>query len=69
MIRNKYKHILDNLRDKFMKRGGKRHYNYFDIYEEEKYKDDLFPANNQSIFYTKSKVQEVKEKWLANEDV
>ena len=52
-----------------MKRGGKRHYNYFDIYEEEKYKDDLFPANNQSIFYTKSKVQEVKEKLLANEDV
>ena len=45
----------------------KRPYSYFDLLEEEKYKDDLFPATVHSLFYSKGKSDEIKKSYAKNE--
>jgi hypothetical protein len=47
--------VLQGLREKYYKRAGKRQYSYFDLFEDEKYKDDLFPTSIHSLFYSKTK--------------
>ena len=46
---------------------GKRPYSYFDLLDEEKYKDDLFPASAHSLFYSKMKREDIKKSYATNQ--
>jgi hypothetical protein len=45
---------------------GKRTYSYFDLFEEEKYEDDLFPACIHSLFYSKNRIEDLKKMHMQN---